>query len=80
MILRSSIKLLERMVFTGLVKVNSKAVIHVYDEASGFHMARQLDGYNTDHIIPGFRDMWLSWAGPPGSMYLDPAGEFHSYQ
>ena len=24
--------------------------------------------------------MWLSWAGPPESMYLDPAGEFRSDQ
>ena len=55
-------------------------VIHVYDEASGFHMARRLDGRNIDHVIPGFRDMWLSWAGPPESMYLDPAGEFRSDQ
>ena len=51
-------------------------VLHVHDEASGFHLARRLDGRNLDHAIPAFQSMWLSWAGAPDSIYLDPAGEF----
>ena len=53
-------------------------VIHVYDEASGFHLAKRLDGQNMDHVIPALKDMWTVWAGPPKEMYLDPAGEFRS--
>ena len=53
-------------------------VIHVYDEASGFHLAKRLDGRNMDHVIPALDDLWMIWAGSPKEIYLDPAGEFRS--
>jgi hypothetical protein len=53
-------------------------VLHVYDEASGFHLAKRLDGRNLDHAIPAFQNMWALWAGFPKSLYLDPAGEFRA--
>ena len=52
--------------------------IHILDEASGFHMAKRLDGQNMDHVIPAISDMWTAWAGAPKGIYLDPAGEFRS--
>ena len=54
-------------------------VIHVYDEASGFHLAKRLDGRNMDHVIPALNDLWMIWAGSPREIYLDPAGEFRSF-
>ena len=53
-------------------------VLHVYDEASGFHLAKRLDGRNLDHAIPAFQNLWLTWAGTPQHLYLDPAGEFRA--
>ena len=53
-------------------------VLHIYDEASGFHLAKRLDGRNLDHAIPAFQNLWLTWAGAPRHMYLDPAGEFRA--
>ena len=53
-------------------------VLHVHDEASGFHLARRLEGRNLDHAIPAIQSMWFSWAGIPESIYLDPAGEFRA--
>ena len=55
-------------------------VLHIYDEASGFHLARRLDGRNLDHAIPAFQQLWSFWAGYPRSIYLDPAGEFRADQ
>ena len=55
-------------------------VLHIYDEASGFHLARRLDGRNLDHAIPAFQQLWSFWAGYPRSVYLDPAGEFRADQ
>ena len=53
-------------------------VLHVYDEATGFHLAKRLDGQNMDHVIPALNDLWIMWAGNPKQIYLDPAGEFRS--
>ena len=55
-------------------------VIHIYDEASGFHLAKRLDGRNLDHAIPAFQSLWTFWAGFPRAVYLDPAGEFRADQ
>ena len=55
-------------------------VLHMYDEASGFHLAKRLDGRNLDHAIPAFTNVWSLWAGFPKSMYLDPAGEIRAEQ
>ena len=53
-------------------------VLHVYDEDTGFHLAKRLDGQNMDHVIPALNDLWIMWAGNPKQNYLDPAGEFRS--
>lgn len=55
-------------------------IIHIYDESTGFHLARRLDGHNLDHVIPAFQELWTVWAGNPSGMYLDPAGEFRADQ
>ena len=55
-------------------------VLHMYDEASGFHLAKRLDGRNLDHAIPAFQSVWALWAGFPKNLYLDPAGEFRADQ
>ena len=53
-------------------------LIHIYDEATGFHLAKRIEGRNTDHFIPALQDLWYVWAGNPKGVYLDPAGEFRS--
>ena len=54
-------------------------VIHAVDECSTFQIARRTTNRNADMAIGTFRDMWISWAGPPTKMYFDPAGEFISH-
>ena len=53
-------------------------MIHVYDEATGFHLAKRIEGRNTDHFIPALQYLWYLWAGTPKGVYLDPAGEVRS--
>ena len=51
-------------------------VLHVHDEATGFHLAKRLDGQNMDHVIPALNDLWIMWPGNPKQIYLDPAVNF----
>ncbi|OLQ06719.1 Copia protein [Symbiodinium microadriaticum] len=46
--------------------------IHALDEASCFRAPSRLG----DHAKQALNDFWISWAGPPKQVYLDPAGEF----
>ena len=55
-------------------------VFHCIDEASLFHLGRRLETRHTEQVIPAWTQMWHSWAGNPGSVYCDPAGEFRSDQ
>ena len=50
--------------------------IHALDEASCFRAPSRLG----DHAKQALNDFWISWAGPPKQVYLDPAGEFRSEQ
>ena len=48
---------------------------HVLDEGTLFHVGR-LCADDADAQFKCFEDMWLSWAGPPREVYLDPAAEY----
>ena len=53
-------------------------VLHALDEASCFHTGRRTVSRGTQHATSALADFWLSWAGNPRKIYLDPAGEFRS--
>ncbi|CAE7708982.1 GIP [Symbiodinium sp. CCMP2592] len=53
-------------------------VLHALDEASCFHLGRRALTRGTTHATSALSDFWLSWAGNPRRVYLDPAGEFRS--
>ena len=58
---------------------NSNGVVfsffHVLDEGTLFHLGRMC-GDDADAQIRCFDELWLSWAGPPKRIYLDPAAEY----
>ena len=54
--------------------------IHALDEASCFQQARRAPSRLGNHAKQVLNDCWISWAGPPRQVYLDPAGEFRSEQ
>ena len=53
-------------------------VLHALDEASCFHMGRRAPSRHTSQALEALAGFWLSWAGNPRKIYLDPAGEFRS--
>ena len=53
-------------------------IIHCVDECSTFQMARRTNSRQTEATINLFQELWMSWAGTPGQIYADPAGEFTS--
>ncbi|CAE7225513.1 RE1 [Symbiodinium sp. CCMP2592] len=53
-------------------------VIHAIDEASCFHLGRRAVSRETKHATKTLAEFWLSWAGNPRKVYVDPAGEFRS--
>ena len=55
-------------------------ILHVLDEASCFQQARRTPSRLGQQAAQVLNDMWISWAGPPKQVYLDPAGEFRSEQ
>ena len=54
--------------------------IHALDEASCFQQARRTPSRLGSHAMQALNEFWISWAGPPKQIYLDPAGEFRSEQ
>ena len=48
------------------------AFLHCIDEGTLFQQARPCAG-DAEAQFQAFEDMWLSWAGPPKAVYLDPA-------
>ena len=56
----------------------SAYVLHVIDESSCFHLGRRLVSRHGSQAIKAVSDFWMSWAGQPRQLYLDPAGEFRS--
>ena len=48
---------------------------HVLDEGTLFHLGRPC-GDDAASQIQCFDDLWMSWAGPPKEVYLDPATEY----
>ncbi|CAE7320417.1 GIP [Symbiodinium sp. KB8] len=53
-------------------------VIHSLDEASCFHLGRRVTNRHSSLAIKSLSEFWMSWAGNPKKVYLDPAGEFRS--
>jgi len=48
---------------------------HALDEGTLFHLGR-LCADDAESQIKCFEELWLSWAGPPRQIYLDPATEY----
>ena len=53
-------------------------VLRVLDESSCFHVARRAPSRHASEATRFLEDMWLSWAGNPKRIYMDPAGELRS--
>ena len=53
-------------------------VVHFIDECSCFHLGRRVESRHTSAALPAFQESWVSWAGAPREIYLDPAGELRS--
>ena len=51
--------------------------LHVIDEGTLFHMARPSHADAVSQCAL-FEDMWMSWAGPPRELYVDPGSSFVS--
>jgi hypothetical protein len=51
--------------------------MHFIDEGTLFHLGAP-SGRTVEEQIRVFEDVWLQWAGPCKTMYLDPAGEYVS--
>ena len=53
----------------------SFSFFHALDEGTLFHLGR-LCADDAESQIKCFEELWLSWAGPPRQIYLDPATEY----
>ena len=51
--------------------------MHFIDESTLFHLGA-LTGRTVPEQIATFENVWLQWAGPCKTLYLDPAGEYVS--
>ena len=51
--------------------------LHCVDEATMFQLARPCDSDGPSQYRT-FADMWMSWAGPPQEIYVDPGREYAS--
>ena len=51
--------------------------LHVIDEGTLFHAAMPA-GTSQAERTQAFQRMWMSWAGPPQTIYVDPASAFNS--
>ena len=51
--------------------------MHFIDESTLFHVGAP-SGRTTEEQIQTFENVWLHWAGPCKTLYLDPAGEYVS--
>ena len=53
--------------------------LHVVDEGTLFQTAAP-SAQDVDSLIQTFQRIWLMWAGPPRTVYLDPASAYNSDQ
>ena len=51
--------------------------VHFLDEGTLFHLGRRC-AEDSESQLACFEETWLSWAGPPKQVYLDPATEYTS--
>lgn len=56
---------------------NQYTFLHVIDEGTLFHAAVPT-GASMESLFQAFQRAWLAWAGPPGTVYVDPASSFNS--
>ena len=72
----------DRISIDGLTWTNKRGqtfhLYHVIDWATNFHMAHVAPSKATSDVIHAIMTMWFSWAGAPGEMLVDAAGEFNS--
>lgn len=51
--------------------------LHFLDEGTLFYLGR-VCAEDADSQVQCFEDAWMSWAGPPKEIYVDPAREYTS--
>ena len=51
---------------------------HIIDEGTLFHLGAPVTNTDAETQIKTFGQVWLRWAGPPQTVYVDPATEFQS--
>ena len=51
---------------------------HIIDEGTLFHVGSHVSHTNVETQLKVFERNWLLWAGPPQTVYVDPASEFRS--
>eukprot|EP00435_Cladocopium_sp_Y103_P020778 s1772_g5.t1 len=51
---------------------------HVIDEGTLFHLGAPVTNTDAETQVQTFGRVWLLWAGPPQTVYVDPATEFQS--
>ncbi|CAE7356819.1 RE2, partial [Symbiodinium necroappetens] len=54
-----------------------RLIVREFNDLVGVDGRRAASRHATD-AIQAINDFWISWAGPPKQVYLDPAGEFRS--
>ena len=57
---------------------NQYPFYHILDSATNFQVAFPVESRTSKSVWNGIRDNWIRWAGPPGQITCDSAGEFCS--
>ena len=52
--------------------------VHFLDEGTSFSIWEKRCAEDSKSQLQCFEETWLSWAGPPKQLYLDPASEYTS--
>ena len=48
------------------------------DEGTLFHLGAPVNNTDAETQVKTFGQIWLRWAGPPQTVYVDPATEYKS--
>ena len=51
---------------------------HIIDEGTLFHLGAPVNNTDAETQVKTFGHTWLRWAGPPQTVYVDPATEYKS--
>lgn len=72
----------DRVAIDGIDWVNSQGqsfhLYHLVDWSTNFHVAFVSPSKTTEACLSGIVQYWLSWAGAPAEMLVDPAAELNS--